>query len=652
MRNRIIFSLLTLFALFLAGAGITMLHLYKTTSNLESVINLHRVEIIRQNLVISAQTVHRHLYTMGTVFGPELDVIVDNVINLDESVHNCLGCHHKDEISTKLTELIDLVEEYKDSLSYLITTSANPERIERLRTVAIVTGSALLTKTQEMAFMAGQKLNSKTIEAIRDIDNSRVILVVTLVLSFFIAIAIAVTMTKKVTEPINELVNATRKIKAGEFGYTTSYKVKGEFGEMIEAFNDMSRTLDVSNRRIMHHLQSLSDLYSVTLTFHSMTNRTDIYREVAYGVAELVGAEQCGLMLLEGDNLVHVSPSVGLREEDAAVLSFPKQAIQRHHLPSRRRALIMNGNIAEAPTGEAEARLGTRTLMFVWLRQKGKIMGAIRVANKKAGVFTEEDVQPLAILANNVSVALENATLYEDLRKQMIELKETQEQLLQTAKLAAIGELASNVAHEINNPLTSVLGYAELIKEEEDIESIMKDVEIIEKEALRAREIVHQLLEFARKRPLELKDADVNAIVRDVIGLVSLQVKDTKIKINKDFGEIPVILGDANQLKQVFLNIINNAMHAMGGEGALGISTSVGVDGVRIDVSDTGRGMSKDIVSRIFEPFFSTKEKGTGVGLSISYRIIQSHNGRIEVESKEGEGSKFTVVLPIKGQPT
>jgi signal transduction histidine kinase len=648
LKNKLIYSLFSLFALFFLGAVISMLFMYKTTKDLRSVIDLHRVEIIRQDLVISAQTVQSNLYTFGTIFGPELDIIVDNVIELGDSANSCLQCHHSKEITDRLHEVNTIVEQYKDALSYLITTSANPERLERLRAVGINIGGALLTKTQEMAVIAGERLNTMSIDAIEEIENSRIILIVTLVLSFFIALAIAITMTRQITEPIYELVDATRKIKSGELGYTTTSTATGEFGELMESFNDMSQSLKGSNEKIMQNLHNLSNLYSTTLTFHAITSKDDIYREVAYGVSEIVGAEQCGLMLPEDGHFVHMWPAVGLDETAISTLSVPAEKIVDRYRNTKRRALVINDNIQDSPIAEADLKLGVKNLMYLWVRHKGNLIGTIRVANKKAGDFTEEDIHPLAILANNLSVALENAKLYEDLKGQMLELKNAQEQLIQAAKLVAIGELASNVAHEINNPLTSILGYAELIKEETDPASIMRDLEVIEKESLRARDIVHQLLEFSRKRSLEMKNIDINDLMKEVMGLVQLQLKDTKITINEDYNDIPSTEGDPNQLKQVFLNLINNAMFAMQNQGTLGISTKTFGNNIRVAISDTGRGMSKEVLSRIFEPFFSTKkEKGTGIGLSVSYKIIQSHKGRIEVESEEGKGSTFTIILPI-----
>ncbi|MEJ2254249.1 MAG: ATP-binding protein [Nitrospirota bacterium] len=609
MRKKIILSFLILFFLFTAGAGITMLSLYKTTSDLQTVINLHRVEIVRQDLVIRAQTVQSHLYSFGTAFGPELDVIVDNVIELDGSAKKCLQCHHNPQITRELTGMVDLMEQYEDALSYLITTSANPERIERLRLVAIGLGDSLLNQAQEMTLKAGQKLSDKTFRSMKEIQNSRFILIFTLALSFVLALVIAVSVTRGVTGPINELVGATRRIKAGDLGYTTPLESKDEFGELATAFNEMSLSLGESNKKILRHLHNLSNLYSLTLAFHSLTNEKDLYRELAHGVADLVGAEQCGLLIRDAGEFVHVEQAVGLNLE-------------------------------------------VKNLMLVWVRQKEELVGAIRVANKQSGPFTEEDIRPLAILTNNLSVAMENARLYDDLRRQMQELQDAQEQLIQASKLVAIGELASNVAHELNNPLTSVLGYAELIKEEKDFQGVLRDIDVIERESLRAREIVRQLLEFARKRSLTMEELDINRVLKDVIELVHIQIRDNHIDVCQDYQAAVPIKGDKNQLKQVLINLTNNAIFAMEKHGVLGISTWSDPTHVYVKVSDTGVGIPPGIRSRIFDPFFSTKkEKGTGIGLSISYKIVQSHGGRIEVESEESKGSAFTIVLPVEAPP-
>jgi signal transduction histidine kinase len=652
MRKKIILSFLILFFLFTAGAGITMLSLYKTTSDLQTVINLHRVEIVRQDLVIRAQTVQSHLYSFGTAFGPELDVIVDNVIELDGSAKKCLQCHHNPQITRELTGMVDLMEQYEDALSYLITTSANPERIERLRLVAIGLGDSLLNQAQEMTLKAGQKLSDKTFRSMKEIQNSRFILIFTLALSFVLALVIAVSVTRGVTGPINELVGATRRIKAGDLGYTTPLESKDEFGELATAFNEMSLSLGESNKKILRHLHNLSNLYSLTLAFHSLTNEKDLYRELAHGVADLVGAEQCGLLIRDAGEFVHVEQAVGLTPEEVGRLRYPEEAVETLCEPEGKRACIFNERLSSSPLWEAERDLEVKNLMLVWVRQKEELVGAIRVANKQSGPFTEEDIRPLAILTNNLSVAMENARLYDDLRRQMQELQDAQEQLIQASKLVAIGELASNVAHELNNPLTSVLGYAELIKEEKDFQGVLRDIDVIERESLRAREIVRQLLEFARKRSLTMEELDINCVLKDVIELVHIQIRDNHIDVCQDYQAAVPIKGDKNQLKQVLINLTNNAIFAMEKHGVLGISTWSDPTHVYVKVSDTGVGIPPGIRSRIFDPFFSTKkEKGTGIGLSISYKIVQSHGGRIEVESEESKGSAFTIVLPVEAPP-
>ncbi len=225
--------------------------------------------------------------------------------------------------------------------------------------------------------------------------------------------------------------------------------------------------------------------------------------------------------------------------------------------------------------------------------------------------------------------------------------RNAQEQLIQAAKLVAIGELSSNVAHELNNPLTTVLGYIELMLEEKVNEDLLADLSTMKNECLRAKQIIKQLLEFARKRPLERKTMDISEILINVIELVSIQTRGSNIEIKTDFEDKMVISGDMNQLKQVFINIINNALHAMGNHGILEISTRTFEDSAQITFKDNGPGIKDEDIKRLFEPFFSTKnEKGTGIGLSVSYKIMREHNGSIQVESVLGDGATFTVILP------
>ncbi|MDT8318228.1 MAG: PAS domain S-box protein [bacterium] len=241
------------------------------------------------------------------------------------------------------------------------------------------------------------------------------------------------------------------------------------------------------------------------------------------------------------------------------------------------------------------------------------------------------------------------------------EVKKAQEMLVQSAKLASVGELAANVAHEINNPMTAILGYSSLILEELDKDSpYYEDIKTIEQESHRIKNIVRNLLDFSRHRKVDMKMNDIRQVLKESISLVGHSARNANVAINVvESEEIPLLMIDADQIKQVIVNLISNAIHAMPDGGMLTISAETsgkeqeaGKESVLLRFKDTGCGIPEGNLSRIFDPFFSSKgEKGTGLGLSISYGIIKNHGGDIVVEKREGEGegAEFTVILPVPG---
>ena len=651
MRKRLIYSLSLLFLLFSLGAGIAMLYTYRITKDLQSVITLHRIEIIRQNFVINIQTVQSNLYATGTIFGKELDTIVDNVSIMDAAVKNCLSCHHDKEMTDRLIKVNDMVEQYKEAISYLVTSTANEQRIERLKMVAVSIGDSLLTRTQEMATIADNVLRGRTIEAVNAINQSRFILIITLVGALLLALGIAVTLTKQITRPVNELVNAARMIAAGKLGYKTEYHDDTEFGEVADSFNAMSTALQTEQEKINRYIDQLSGLHKVTLNFYDIVETDQTFQETCLSIADILKVKQVILFLYDDARKAFVPNTVAraLPEDRRDTMSYSLEKMVELYQVSGGLPVVINEGTDTSNYEPLVPDPGMeRNLMAAWLLTKEKILGVLRVSDKE-GDFVEEDAKILIILANHMAVAMENGELYRDLQAKMEELRQTQEQLIQSAKLAAIGELASNVAHEINNPLTSIIGFTELSKEEDDMTMIRKSLAIIEKESLRARDIVKQLLGFARKKPLQLTEVKINDVLREVVVLSSSQARMSRVKISEEYGDVPATIGDVDQLKQVFLNIITNAVHAMPDGGTLTIKTLMQGEYILMRITDTGQGIPSDVRSRIFEPFFSTKkEKGTGLGLSISYRIIQDHGGRIDVESEEGKGATFVIRLPVK----
>ena len=237
--------------------------------------------------------------------------------------------------------------------------------------------------------------------------------------------------------------------------------------------------------------------------------------------------------------------------------------------------------------------------------------------------------------------------------RDITERKQAEEDLITSERLASIGRLASGVAHELNNPLTSVIGFSQLLLEKDIPNDIREDIEIIYSEAQRTSAVVKNLLTFARKRAPEKQLVDINGIVEKTLELCAYEQRVSNIKINTQFApDLPQIMADYFQLQQVFLNIIINAEHSMieaHNGGTLTITTERIGDVIKASFADDGLGISKENLGHMFEPFFTTKEvgKGTGLGLSICHKIVTEHGGEIYAESELGQGATLIVELPI-----
>ena len=227
------------------------------------------------------------------------------------------------------------------------------------------------------------------------------------------------------------------------------------------------------------------------------------------------------------------------------------------------------------------------------------------------------------------------------------------EQMVQADKLASIGELSAGVAHEINNPLGIILGYTQLLMRHEDGDSQRReDLKTIEKHVLHCKSIVQDLLNFARTSSAKKELCDIHQIIDDVVHFVQQHANPGGIDIQKSYdGDLGPLLVDEKKIKQVLINLIMNAKHAIGRQGTIIIRTSRSKRNGKalISVQDTGCGIDKKNLGRIFDPFFTTKPtgQGTGLGLSVSYGIVKNHGGEINVESRPGQGSTFSLVLPV-----
>ena len=283
----------------------------------------------------------------------------------------------------------------------------------------------------------------------------------------------------------------------------------------------------------------------------------------------------------------------------------------------------------------------------------GRRLGWLGLVDHGAERVLEPSFVALAqLVANQIGVAMENNALLARVRHQLAEVRSVQEQLVQASKMSAVGELAAAVAHEVNNPLTGILGFAELLMAElpED-DPRHAEAAVIRDEAVRSRSIIRALLEFARPHPPQRIPSDVNELARSALELIRFRASEAGVRIVASYGDLPSVAIDSDAFRQVLLNLFNNAVDAMPFGGELRIMTVAERERLGIVVSDVGVGMDTSTRERIFAPFFSTRAGsagGTGLGLSVSLQIVESHGGSIDVESTPGRGSVFTVWMPLE----
>ena len=434
--------------------------------------------------------------------------------------------------------------------------------------------------------------------------------------------------------------------------HTVKFPLYAATGQ-IEAVGGVS--VDITEHKqaeeeIRRQAETLAALHETALDLAAQRSLPDLLQAILVRAVDLLKAKQGGFYLyrLASDDLLVVATHHVPVDLQGAVLRRG-EGLAGKVFESGRAIAVADYSRWE---GQAEqyTGVGFTAVVGVPVLWGDCLLGVIDVLDAAPRTFTAGDIALLERFAPLAAAALENNRLVRDVQEQMDKLKQAQARSVQAAKLAAVGELAAGVAHELNNPLTSVLGFAELLLHNPAVDaSARHDVAIIAREAVRARDIVRNLLSFARQAKPQRQPANIHEVLRQTLDLIRQHLERSGVVIEEDYApDIGLLDLDSGQMKQVFLNLITNAAQAMPQGGKLGLRTAR-LDGeVAVSVSDTGEGILPEVQAHIFEPFFTTKPagQGTGLGLSISLAIVQEHGGRISVESQVGEGSTFTVWLP------
>jgi signal transduction histidine kinase len=419
-----------------------------------------------------------------------------------------------------------------------------------------------------------------------------------------------------------------------------------------------------------------------------------VLQRIVEVACRLLGARYGALGTLDPSGAVEQFVTTGLTEAQREAIGPPPQGAGILGVAVRERRPLRLRDLTADPRAHGFPRHHPmmRSFLGVPIISRGRVFGHLYLTEKQ-GVeeFSKEDEQLAVTLAGQAAVAIENASLYEQLTRSFEELQQSQDLLVRQEKLASLGRLAAGVAHELNNPLSAVAGFAEALQrhvsegacgDDRRFGDCREYLGMIQSEVGRAAAIVRRLLDFARQREPAFGPVDVGQVMREAVAFVERQARLANRQIRMEpIGDGAIVRGDSQMLHQVLLNLLTNALDAVEGGGEITVTarrTGIGrlvdpsmsqpgresarvdvstnrpvddsADWVEIVVADTGAGIAAAHLSKIFDPFFTTKEvgKGTGLGLAICQSIVEQHGGRIEVASRgPGQGTTVSIRLPL-----
>lgn len=409
----------------------------------------------------------------------------------------------------------------------------------------------------------------------------------------------------------------------------------------------MTREKEDQINRTSELLRRMTVMFEMAQTLGSTLDRERIVDSAASCAARAVEAEAAALYLADPSG----------RELELVAVAGP--ADLRTHIGSTPEPLAWaNGTFqasagSEAPSSTAKPRPPLRSVISVAFRRAQSIAGVLQVFNKgPEDAFPPEDSEVLTSIANQAAAELENARLVGQLRDNLDELNATHARLAQSEKLSALGKLISGIAHELNNPLAAVMGYTELISQEPLADRPRARVEQVYEAAGRCKRIVDSLLAFARKDEPEMERVDLNRLMDEAASMLAGPLKAAGVEVVRELDpDLPITAGDSHQIRQVFINLLENAAQALAAvEPPRQVTTRTYREGDYLvaEVADEGPGVPEPIRDRVFDPFFTTRAsgEGTGLGLSLSYGIVTAHRGSITLRPNEPRGAIFTVRLP------
>jgi len=408
----------------------------------------------------------------------------------------------------------------------------------------------------------------------------------------------------------------------------------------------------------LEKIKQLTTLYEIGKTLSSTLDLDELFKKALELLKDRWGYVLGGIFFLDKEkDELYIRHVVGRNFEEVKQMRFKVGVDGIVGWVAKTGELLYVPDVSKDPRYIPGSPAG-KSEVAIPFKIRDQVIGVLDIESNEPRGFDEEDLKTLSSFVSQMSISIENAQLFSDLKQTLQELKLAQDQIIQAEKLRAMGEMASGVAHDFNNVLAVVLGNIQLLLYQLDHlspEEIREGLKIIEQSSKDGAETVRRIQEFTGvRRDKEFISLSLNEIITEVVNITQPRWKDQtqkkgiQVGLAAQLGEIPLIMGSPSELREVLTNIIFNAVDAMPEGGKLTIATQPQAEGwVEVRIADTGIGMTEEVKKRIFDPFFTTKGvTNSGLGMSVSYGIIKRHGGEILIESELGKGTTFIIHLP------
>jgi len=600
-----ILLLLGIFSLAALAGGIYLAYSFeRRLSDFNMIIELHHVENLREHLLLNIQKVKIDLYSQSSLHPESGAAIETHVIDMEKSINSCHECHHAPEVLERIADVRQQVDQFKGAIRLLAMPVTN-NSLRRNHIDAHTLGDSLIGKVETMVVTTSEKLRERTVESLHRARRMKIAMIALIAAGPLIMIVFAVTVLRGVSRPVQVLLHAARALKTGDLGHRIQ-GLKDEFGELALAFNDMAEALQ--------------------LTMSAIEESEKRYRLLFETAADAI-------FIIEGEG------------REAGRILQANQAAARMHGYTVDELTKMKIQDLDTPEAAADAHLRIEHIARgEWIKCE------INHRRKDGSVF------PVEVSAGLLETGGHKFILAMD--RDITDRKRAERELRRAERIRICGELATGLAHEIKNPLAGIMVSMEAISEETYLAD--EDRDLLSKvigEIKRIEFLMQGLLSFAHPPKPHMSSIGVNSVLEIVSSLVLKECSRSRdkahaIRLTSQLqGDLPEIMADPMQLKQIFMNLMLNAVDAMPDGGTLTVRSFFDKQAqhLRIELSDTGRGIDAAAMARIFNPFFTTKAKGTGLGLSITKRLVEEHGGSIHLENNRDGGVTCRVYLPAGG---